>query len=92
MLHYRFTVDEALVVLTHAFEACSPLTGGLHAGNVRVHAHLRPAVPTFVRLDHPHRPVCPAGPTGPYRPLSHSLSQTLVCFYYPSLLGTLNSP
>ena len=23
---------------------------------------------------------------------SHSLSQTLVCFYYPSLLGTLDSP
>ena len=23
---------------------------------------------------------------------SHSLSQTLVCFYYPSLLDTLNSP
>ena len=59
---------------------------------VRVRAHLRPAIPTFVRPDHPHRPVRPAGPTGPYRPLSHSLSWTLVCFYYPSLLGTLNSP
>ena len=59
---------------------------------VRVRAHLRPAVPTFVQPDHPHHPVRPAGPTGPYRPLSHSLSWTLVCFYYPSLLGTLNSP
>ena len=52
-------------------------------------------VPIFVRPDHPHRPVHPAGPTRPtrpYRPLSHSLSRTLVCFYYPSLLGTLNSP
>ena len=27
-----------------------------------------------------------------HRSTSHSLSQTLVCFYYPSLLGTLNSP
>ena len=54
--------------------------------------HLCPAVPIFVRPDHPHHPVRPARPTGPYQPLSHSLSRTLVCFYYPSLLGTLNSP
>ena len=59
---------------------------------VRVRAHLRLAVPTFIRPDHPHHLVRPAGPTRPYRPLSHSLSQTLICFYYPSLLGTLNSP
>ena len=57
---------------------------------VWVHPHLRLADPTFVRPDHPHRPVRPAGPTGPYRPLSHSLSWTLICFYYPSLLGTLD--
>ena len=56
------------------------------------HPHLRPAIPIFVRPDHPHHPVRLAGPTTPYRPLSYSLSRTLVCFYYPSLLGTLNSP
>ena len=55
-------------------------------------------VPIFVRPSpslsgRPHlRPAGPTGPTGPYRPLSHSLSRTLVCFYYPSLLGTFNSP
>ena len=40
--------------------------------------HLHPAVPIFIRLDHPHRPVRPArptGPTGPYWPLSDSLHE-----------------
>ena len=64
----------------------------LRLAPVRVRAHLRPAVPTFIRPDHPHHLVRPAVPTRPYLPLSHSLSRTLVCFYYPSLLGTLNSP
>ena len=34
------------------------------------------------------RPPTPLG----RRSTSHSLSWTLICFYYPSLLGTLNSP
>ena len=45
---------------------------------VRVRPHLCLAVPIFVRPDHPHRPVClagPTGPTGPYRPLSYSLHE-----------------
>ena len=42
----------------------------------------------FMISDASDRPLTPPG----HRSTSHSLSQTLVCFYYPSLLGTLNSP
>ena len=43
---------------------------------VRVRPHLHPAIPIFVRpspssSSHPH--LRPAGPTGPYRPMSYSL-------------------
>ena len=44
------------------------------------HPHLCPAIPIFIRPDHPHHLDHPAGPTGPYWPLSyflHGLSYVL---------------
>ena len=87
---HKFTAHDFIVKATELFDKwqlranCNNKHAPKDTALVRVRAHLHPAVPIFIRPDHPHRPVRPARPTGPtrpYRPLSYSLHELLYVLF-----------